>query len=127
MTTTDPSPPSAPEAGELLAKATTAVTDEWGSKLCYWPFGGGARVCTLQVGPECRCQQLASVVLEAVDLRALTRERDAAVAVVDAARAYREAEMDGTPRFFRGKHLHDLGRALSTALAALSPSESPRP
>jgi hypothetical protein len=39
--------------------------------------------------------------------------------VADAARAYRAAEAEETPRLWRGKRLHDLGIALDRALEHL--------
>lgn len=36
--------------------------------------------------------------------------------VIDAARAYRRAELDGTPRMWRGKALQDLATALDEAI-----------
>lgn len=36
-----------------------------------------------------------------------------------AAKAYRAAEQDGTPRLWRGKDLHDLAMQLDTALERL--------
>lgn len=40
-------------------------------------------------------------------------------AVIDAARAYRLAELDGTPRMWRGKDLQALATVLDEALEAL--------
>lgn len=48
--------------------------------------------------------------------RALTE----AAPVIDAARAYRQAELDGTPRMWRGKQLQDLATALDEALDAFA-------
>jgi len=61
---------------------------------------------------------------EAEAAAALAAVRDEATrradAVIEAARAYREAETDGTPRMWRGKALQDLTNRLDEALDALS-------
>lgn len=40
-------------------------------------------------------------------------------AIAGAARAYRKAEQEGTPRLWRGKDLHDLAAELDSKLEAL--------
>jgi hypothetical protein len=42
--------------------------------------------------------------------------------IIDAARRYRQAETDGTPRMWRGKELQDLANVLDEALGALDDS-----
>jgi hypothetical protein len=56
---------------------------------------------------------------------ALTEHNRALAVVIEAARAYREAETDGTPRMYRGKALQDLANALDDTLAALDTPSSP--
>ncbi|HZT90362.1 MAG TPA: hypothetical protein VFA12_20645 [Stellaceae bacterium] len=45
--------------------------------------------------------------------------------VVEAARRYRDAETDGTPRLWRGKDLQDLANTLDEALAELDAAQEP--
>lgn len=45
-------------------------------------------------------------------------------AVIDAARAYRLAELNGTPRMWRGKDLQALATVLDEALEALEALEA---
>jgi hypothetical protein len=51
---------------EAVERVRNAVRDEYGSRLCYWPLGGGARCCTLEVAPECRCDAVARAAIEAL-------------------------------------------------------------
>lgn len=66
-------------------------------------------------------QQLAD---SRANITTLTRQQDKAMAVVEAARAYRKAETDGTPRMFRGKALQDLADVLDDALAVFDPESA---
>lgn len=63
---------------------------------------------------ECDAPEvLATIAVEIYD-----QHRTTADAVIGAARQYREAETDGTPRMWRGKDLQDLANTLDEALAA---------
>lgn len=45
-------------------RVTDAVRDEAGSQLCQWV--GNRRVCTFDSGPACRCESVASAVVDAL-------------------------------------------------------------
>jgi hypothetical protein len=52
-----------PPDDPVLARATDAVRDEVGSKLCAWIENGSRRVCKINTGMPCLCREVAEVVL----------------------------------------------------------------
>src|SRR5437016_4786341 len=58
-------PPAREVTEEILRRATTAVKDEAGSTLCTWIDMQTKRVCRVNIGQNCLCQQVARAALEA--------------------------------------------------------------
>lgn len=62
---------------------------------------------------------------EAEDIAEMFEAYERAGPVIDAARAYRQAETDGTPRMWRGKELQDLANALDAAIDEYDSGRAP--